>query len=106
MSRETIYKCDNCRKILSSSKVAKEHISIATIDDCGWVYKKKNMWLFTRSSSAEGIYQFCDGACIGDYFDKKKPKEEVKEIPQFKGTRKSLGRLTILKDKEKQNEED
>ena len=72
-----IYRCDNkkCNKELSQ-EVGAKHISIR-IEQPVWAKHYKlndsfNEW--KNSGMIEGIVQFCNGKCIGEYFDSLEPK--------------------------------
>lgn len=74
------YKCDNCKKVLSKNGEGKSHLSINFNNYSGWVAKRDidtrifRSWQHTQR--IKGIMQFCNGKCLGQYFDKLKKKEK------------------------------
>ena len=71
--KEIVYKCDNCGKTLSSNSSGKEHISVNFDGHSGWVHMEDSINDFNMGwrhyLAVKGIKQFCDGKCIGEYFD-------------------------------------
>lgn len=65
--RVTIYKCDECKKVLSTGPEGIPHLSIDFNRQSGWV-KKETMW--NHLKKVIGIRQFCNGNCLGKYFNK------------------------------------
>lgn len=78
--RQEIYLCDNCRKILSKDGKGKQHLSVNFDRYSGWVepqwgidldnMQKSEVLNWKHSKTAYGIKQFCNGKCLGEYFDK------------------------------------
>lgn len=60
----TIYKCDNCSKILSDDKTSIDHLSI-NFGESGLAYKHDGEWVLHRIPS--GIKQFCNTDCMGNW---------------------------------------
>lgn len=77
--KKTIYICDSCEKILSNGKIAREHLSICFASYSGWV-KKDDFEKWEHEINITGIKQFCNGECLGNYFDKLKIEDEIKKI--------------------------
>ena len=72
-----VYICDNCGKELSGKKIAKKHLSISISDYSGWVGRIKEgaLYRWRHLRKLVGIKQFCDGKCLGEYFDKLKDEK-------------------------------
>jgi len=66
----SLYKCDNCGKILSEGGIGKPHISIKLRTYSGWVANEDGRWHY--KTNKQGIFQFCSGLCLGQYFNKLK----------------------------------
>ena len=73
--RKIIYQCDNCEKILSDDKINTPHININLNGASGWIVPGNSGWNNTKQ--IYGIFQFCNSKCLGDYFNKKKPKKKI-----------------------------
>lgn len=65
--RKIIYQCDNCEKVFGEQT----HLSIVFARYSGWV-TQKSKWHHVKTQT--GIRQFCNGQCLGKYFNKIKPK--------------------------------
>ena len=63
-----VYLCDNCEKVLSKGEKGRIHLSIDFGAYSGWVSAKNN-WKHLKV--VKGIHQFCNGECLGEYFEKK-----------------------------------
>ena len=79
-----VYSCDECGEVLSSSikwkelpvGVAIQHLSIHFDEDeySGWVEPNKDgKW--KHQTVVGGIKHFCNGKCLGNYFNKLKQKQ-------------------------------
>jgi len=66
--QQLLYLCDNCKKKLTQSKKDINHLSIKFNIYSGWVCSP--LWKHQIPTSVSGIKQFCNGKCLGDYFDK------------------------------------
>ena len=62
-----IYSCDNCQKEFGKRK----HLSINFGNHSGWVGEQNDGALkrWGRTSQVYGIKHFCNGTCMGKYFD-------------------------------------
>ena len=83
--RQIVYKCDNCKKLLSADGKGKQHLSIEFYGYSGWVIGEKDK-TWRHKTMDLGIKQFCNGKCLGDYFDKQMKqakKNENKAITNF-----------------------
>lgn len=65
--KQELYLCDNCKKVLSKTGKRKIHLSMNFSDKYnGWVAPENN-WL--HQEIVEGIHHFCNGTCLGIYYD-------------------------------------
>jgi hypothetical protein len=80
--RKIIYLCDECQKVLSDdSKISLPHLSIVFADHSGWVSNQLNYTpCWRHDKKVSGIRQFCNGVCLGRYFNKLKPKKIKKTL--------------------------
>ena len=81
--RIELYLCDTCNKQLSKGGVGKPHISVDFSRNSGWVEQNDGSynpgkWCHSTLTLVTGIKQFCNGKCLGDYFDKLIKKESTK----------------------------
>lgn len=77
--KKIIYICDECNKVLSDESKNCRHLSIKFSNCSGWVSKHPlkydtSEWIWEHDNTLEGVKQFCDGKCLGRYFDKLKNK--------------------------------
>ena len=72
--KKIIYSCDFCGTVLSDSVVELyPHISIELTERSGFYLPTRSSWNLSHRIS--GIYQFCDGSCLGRFFDNKIKKQ-------------------------------
>jgi len=74
----TIYKCDNCGKLLSdpSQDIGLRHISCSFDTYSGWVERKKELNMWQHFIKVQGIKQFCNSECLKRYFQNLLLKKE------------------------------
>ena len=77
--RLIIYKCDNCKKILSEGVNGETHLSINFDRMSGWVSPTPKGSGINQAIdyidwgylvTFKGVRQFCNGTCAGKYLDK------------------------------------
>ena len=73
--RKIIYQCDECEKVLDDGQKKQPHLSIVFDQHSGWVAPEGG-WRHVKTVA--GIRQFCNGTCLGRYFNKIKPKSNAK----------------------------
>ena len=80
--KKEVYLCDNCGVVLSDpvEDINKNHLSINFASHSGWVQRGEGLnagvWRH-HGEETKGIKQFCNGECLGSYFDKIK-KQKIK----------------------------
>lgn len=87
--KQELYVCDNCKKVLSNDGVGKLHLSIMFGNYSGWVepqlgidlddMRKSQVLGWKHFEKVNGVKQFCNGKCLGEYFDKLVKKEICKK---------------------------
>lgn len=66
--KTTVYKCDNCMKVLSDEEgFAVNHLTISFGRCTGHAEKADDHWRVRNSFS--GVMQFCNSDCLKKYFD-------------------------------------
>lgn len=75
--RIQIWRCDQCKKVLSdfSSNIAIPHISIEIVSykKAGWANPREG---WNLQNTVGSIIHFCNGKCLGKFFDARKLKKQ------------------------------
>lgn len=78
--RITVYKCDECGKVLSDEKTFQKHLNLDQ-SRIQYVTKVgKNIQAISTQNLLTGIKQFCNALCLSNFINSKITAYEQKEI--------------------------